>query len=98
MPETVATTDRLILREWEPSDLDDFMRVTNTPAVMRWLGGVWSRAEHEAALERILGFTRTPFLHLARFPFQNVREKAHVALDKATSIRNFALAAPESIA
>jgi len=33
-------TDRLILREWRESDVAPFIRHTNTPAVMRWLGGV----------------------------------------------------------
>ena len=58
MSETVATTDRLVLRTWDALDLDEFMRVTNTPAVMRWLGGVWPREDHEAGLERIQGYQR----------------------------------------
>lgn len=58
MPDVVAKTERLILRTWEPADLDTFIRVTNTPAVMRWLGGVWSRAEHDAAFERIQAYQR----------------------------------------
>jgi RimJ/RimL family protein N-acetyltransferase len=33
-------TDRLILRAWREEDWPQFFRVTNTPAVMRWLGGV----------------------------------------------------------
>lgn len=33
-------TDRLILRDWREDDWAEFFRVTNTPAVMRWLGGV----------------------------------------------------------
>ena len=33
-------TPRLILRPWRQSDLPEFIRVTNTPAVMRYLGGV----------------------------------------------------------
>lgn len=56
--ETVATTERLTLRTWEAADLDQFVRVTNTPAVMRWLGGVWPREEHEAAFERIQSYQR----------------------------------------
>lgn len=58
MVEIAATTDRLILREWEPADLDEFVAATNTPAVMRWLGGVWSREEHEAAFERVQSYQR----------------------------------------
>lgn len=33
-------TERLILRDWREEDWPEFFRVTNTPAVMRWLGGV----------------------------------------------------------
>ena len=58
MAEVVATTDRLNLRTWDAADLDEFIRVTNTPAVMRWLGGVWPREEHEAAFERIQSYQR----------------------------------------
>ncbi len=32
-------TDRLILRSWQAQDLARFAGATNTPAVMRWLGG-----------------------------------------------------------
>ena len=52
-------TERLILREWGEADWPEFFRVTNTPAVMRWLGGVLDaageakqRARVEACLER----------------------------------------------
>ena len=33
-------TERLLLRDWREEDLDPFVCHTNTPAVMRWLGGV----------------------------------------------------------
>lgn len=33
-------TRRLILRDWREEDWPEFFRITNTPAVMRWLGGV----------------------------------------------------------
>ena len=33
-------TPRLTLRDWTEADLDPFLRHTNTPEVMRWLGGV----------------------------------------------------------
>lgn len=36
-------TERLILREWRADDCEPFFRHLNTPAVMRWLGGVKSR-------------------------------------------------------
>ena len=58
MAEIVITTERLILRTWDESDLDAFMEATNTPAVMRWLGGVWSREDHEAGFARITGYQR----------------------------------------
>jgi RimJ/RimL family protein N-acetyltransferase len=33
-------TERLLLRNWQEGDFDDFVETTNTPGVMRWLGGV----------------------------------------------------------
>ncbi len=33
-------TERLILRDWREDDVAPFLEHTNTPAVMRWLGGV----------------------------------------------------------
>lgn len=33
-------TGRLILRDWREEDIDAFIAHTNTPSVMRWLGGV----------------------------------------------------------
>ena len=33
-------TERLVLRNWRDSDIEPFIRHTNTPAVMQWLGGV----------------------------------------------------------
>jgi len=38
-------TKRLILRDWRDDDIAPFIRHTNTPAVMRWLGGVQSEAQ-----------------------------------------------------
>ena len=40
MAETRIETDRLILRDWRDEDWPEFFRLTNTPAVMQWLGGV----------------------------------------------------------
>jgi RimJ/RimL family protein N-acetyltransferase len=57
-PEVVAETARLRLRGWTDADRAEFTRVTNTPAVMRWLGGVQSQADQDAALDRIAGFQR----------------------------------------
>ena len=48
-------TERLRLRDWSEADIEPFIRHTNTPAVMRWLGGV--RPEDEARrviVERIM--------------------------------------------
>ena len=45
-------------------DLDEFMRHTNTPAVMRWLGGVWPRERHEAAFGRIKTYERELWPHV----------------------------------
>ena len=38
-------TGRLRLRSWTESDVEPFLRHTNTPAVMRWLGGVRDPAQ-----------------------------------------------------
>jgi RimJ/RimL family protein N-acetyltransferase len=46
-------TDRLILRDWREADWPAFFRVTNTPAVMRWLGGVADEAGRAALRARI---------------------------------------------
>lgn len=57
MAETVAPfrveTERLVLREWQPGDIDRFAAVTNTPAVMRWLGGVMDRDKLDALEQRV---------------------------------------------
>ena len=47
-------TQRLVLRSWREADWDAFFRGVNTPAVMRWLGGVKDArgmAEQRARLE-----------------------------------------------
>lgn len=46
-------TARLILRDWREGDWAEFRRVTNTPAVMRWLGGVMDDAAWDAGRARI---------------------------------------------
>lgn len=58
MSDTVITTDRLILRSWDREDRAVFLRHLNTPAVMRWLGGVQEKVKANAALDRIDGFQR----------------------------------------
>ena len=54
----IFETDRLILRDWEEADGDRFYQIMNTPAVMRYLGGVQDRETWEAAVGRIMGFQR----------------------------------------
>lgn len=39
MADVRIETERLVLRDWRDEDWPEFFRVTNTPAVMRWLGG-----------------------------------------------------------
>jgi RimJ/RimL family protein N-acetyltransferase len=58
MAEIIAETERLLLRTWDPEDLEEFIRHTNTEPVMRWLGGVWPREKHEAAFGRIQKYQR----------------------------------------
>lgn len=48
-------TARLILRDWRETDIAPFIHHTNTPNVMRWLGGVMPEAEAETAIrERLM--------------------------------------------
>ena len=58
MAEVVAETERLRLRTWEAEDRDEFIRHLNTPAVMRWLGGVGTRENYAAAFDRLDGYQR----------------------------------------
>jgi len=58
MADIVATTERLVLREWAEGDADAFYAAMNTPAVMRWLGGVQTPEQWRAAYDRLAGFTR----------------------------------------
>jgi RimJ/RimL family protein N-acetyltransferase len=46
-------TARLILRDWREGDAEDFFRLTNTPAVMQWLGGVFDEAGMQLQLDRV---------------------------------------------
>lgn len=46
-------TDRLVIREWRDGDWADFFRLTNTLAVMRWLGGVFDEANRTIQRERV---------------------------------------------
>ncbi len=49
-------TPRLILRDWREDDWPRFWKATNTPPVMRWLGGVADDAKREAAQQRLLSY------------------------------------------
>jgi RimJ/RimL family protein N-acetyltransferase len=49
----VIETDRLGLRTWNAADLPEFVRVTNTEAVMAHLGGVASADIFQALFERV---------------------------------------------
>ena len=49
MAEFRHETARLILRDWRAEDWAQFWAATNTPAVMRWLGGVCDDAKRDAA-------------------------------------------------
>lgn len=46
-------TARLVLRNWHDADWVEFFRVTNTPAVMRWLGGLLDEAGMAATRSRV---------------------------------------------
>ena len=51
-------TVRLTLRDWREEDWPVFWQVTNTPAVMRWLGGVADADQRAAARARLEGYRR----------------------------------------
>lgn len=53
MAEFRHETERLVLRDWRAQDWGDFFSVTNTPAVMRWLGGPLDAAGREAQEKRV---------------------------------------------
>jgi len=52
MAEVMAETERLRIRTWDFADRAEFNRLTNTPAVMRWLGGVADAETTNGAFER----------------------------------------------
>ena len=55
-------TPRLILRPWTESDIAEFARVTNTPAVMEFLGGVQTPdAMHASGLRAIASQEKNGF-------------------------------------
>lgn len=58
MTEVVAETERLRLREWGAEDEERFYRVMNRPEVMRYLGGLQTPEEWNAAFQRLTAFQR----------------------------------------
>jgi RimJ/RimL family protein N-acetyltransferase len=52
-------TERLLLRNWREDDKEPFHRLCNTPAVMRWLGGVKPRHEYDEVVDRLAGWQRS---------------------------------------
>ena len=46
-------TERLLLRGWTEADWEPFIRHTDTPAVMRWLGGVQGGEAMRVTLARL---------------------------------------------
>jgi RimJ/RimL family protein N-acetyltransferase len=54
----VTTTARLRLVDWDETRWAEFVRHTNTPAVMRWLGGVGSDDSMAAAKARLDSYVR----------------------------------------
>lgn len=51
--EVVTETERLQLRTWDDKRWAAFVEATNTPAVMKWLGGVFSAEQMAAAQARL---------------------------------------------
>jgi RimJ/RimL family protein N-acetyltransferase len=58
MAEVVAETERLRLRTWDDEDEFRFYDIMNTPAVMRWLGGLQPRLEWSAGCRRLRAYER----------------------------------------
>jgi RimJ/RimL family protein N-acetyltransferase len=56
MAEVIAETERLRLREWDDEDEFRFYDLMNTPAVMRWLGGLQSLEEWSAGYRRLCAY------------------------------------------
>lgn len=51
-------TDRLILRDWEEADSRRFWEVMNTPAVMKWIGGLQSFEDWNEGYKRLQTYAR----------------------------------------
>jgi RimJ/RimL family protein N-acetyltransferase len=55
MADIRLATDRLVLRDWREDDWAPFFAGTNTPAVMRWLGGLLDADGMAATRARVEG-------------------------------------------
>lgn len=53
--DVACETERLVLRDWRAEDWPRFFAVTNTPEVMRWLGGVMDADSQAAQMARVSG-------------------------------------------
>lgn len=49
-------TERLVLRDWRDEDWPAFFEHTNTPTVMRWLGGLSDPEQQDRMRERASGY------------------------------------------
>ncbi len=58
MAEFRFETERLILRDWRKQDWARFFAVTNTPAVMQWLGGVMDGTKEALTSTRLEAYQR----------------------------------------
>lgn len=72
----VIETERLILRTWTPDDIEPFIRHTNTPAVMRWLG----RVQQPEAIRQRIETRLMPWQDERGYTFWIVERKADGAL------------------
>ena len=53
MPQSLLTTDRLILRRWQPGDREPFAALNADPEVMEHFPATMTRAESDALIEAI---------------------------------------------
>ncbi len=58
MARTIVETARLRLREWDAADREPFYAAMNTPAVMRYLGGVQTPVQWAGVFDRLVGYQR----------------------------------------